>query len=75
MYMYMYLSYLVKLSPPTLVPDTNLSSVAEKGLTARGVIAHYDCVVERGEPLHISVIRRGTIGEQDLGPGEEGGNK
>ena len=59
-------SDLVKLSPASMVPDPHLCPIAEEALTARRVVPHDGRVVERSEPLHVAVIRRGSIGQQYL---------
>ena len=63
-------SNLMELGPSSVILDPHLSPVAEETLTACRVVTHDGRVVEWGEALAISVIGRGSIGQQNLRSGE-----
>ncbi len=61
------LSHMMQLCPASLVLYPKLRPIAEQGYAGASVVTHDGCMVEWGEALGVSVVRRGAKRKENLG--------
>jgi len=56
-----------------LVPDDLLVAVNGRAVASRAAVRHALALVPEGEPVRVTVVRRGTLVDCELGPRPAGG--